>query len=454
MNNTELVHECIDHAEAWLSDGYVGEIRCIQYVTENGTFIQSASLTFTPSWTSVQIENNLELEASGLVADQIALVGLSKDELTSLVRNACNGQIMFRNFSASLPRPERDFDCYSEALYRDRWVFPLKFTIFGDRLAGFSALRAMQLDDALRQASPPFDGLDDLTNWLDLKASRDGASPTGIVVTVAPPLELLFNEHGMESEWLKVKIRLTAGADKRKVGITLRTVPSTVAAGRKELTHQIRWTKKEDGSYIGEVASETGKAVGSQILLTYFGRTVARQWFWDLAKSPSARYHAMAQFDPELKGLRNALFTGTDSREFEKAVGCVAYLTGLSAALPLQTKTPDIVASTPRGRQLVIECAVAISDFSTKLGKLVDRCNALKKGLTEAHITTEVIGVLVCRLPMDQIAKNDAELKKHRILLVTGEALESALRDAWRINDVDQIIDKKLAQWSSENPFS
>lgn len=454
----KLLDRFNSQASKWITDGYVAELRCIRQLRDAKLFVQDATLTLAPPWASDQLnsQNDMHLETATLFADQQSEASLDRESLVSAVRSAATGCIRLNELMATLRAVDRPIDYYSEVTVRDRWTFPLHLQVQGDKLPPLSPLEAAALDDGLRQARPPFDGVADLSQWLNLNGALDGTRPSSITVKVLPPVELLFTDSKLENEQLALRLRCSASADFNQIRLAARIVPGTVSEGRIQVGERVSWDTDDarTGYRTGTVTIRTGSAVSVQILLSYQGYSVARQWFHDSSKSTSARHLSMIQFDPELKGLRAALLTNNDSRDFEKAVGCIAYLVGLASALPLQSRTPDLVAATPRGRQLVVECTLATSDFSTKLGKLVDRCNALKKSLAANGLATaEVFGVLVCRQPSDQIARDDAELQRHRILLVTGGDLERALLGAWHSVDADLVVDKAVAAWAMQRPF-
>jgi hypothetical protein len=454
----KLLERFNSQSSAWITDGYAAELRCIRQSRGSELFIHDGMLTLAPPWACdlLNPQNDMHLETANLFADQQSATDLTRDSLVSLVRTAATGCIKLNALTATLRIVERPIDYYSEVTMRDRWTFPLHLQVQGDKAPPLSPLEAAAIDDALRQASPPFDGFADLSHWLNLNGALDGTRPSNITVKVLPPIELLLTDSKFENEQLTLRLRCSASADFNQIRLAARIVPGTVSAGRLQVAEQVLWETDNARTRhcTGTVTICTGSAVSVQILLSYKGYSVARQWFHDSSKSTSARHLSMIQFDPELKGLRAALFINNDSRDFEKAVGCVAYLVGLASALPLQSRTPDLDAATPRGRQLVIECTLATSDFPTKMGKLVDRCNALKKSLAANGLgTAEVFGVLVCRQPSDQIARDDADLQRHRILLVTGEDLERALTGSWHSVDADLVIDKAVAAWAMQRPF-
>lgn len=84
--------------------------------------------------------------------------------------------------------------------------------------------------------------------------------------------------------------------------------------------------------------------------------------------------------------------------------------------------------------------ATRIADFSAKLGKLVDRRGALSKAMSGAGHPPEVIGVLVCRQPRDQIAIDKTDLHSKKIRLVAREELVTGLEYALHPPDPDELI--------------
>lgn len=452
----EVLLECISHAAAWLSDDSHCEIRCVEYISAHGSAIQDASLTLASPFVNLVTENDVQLTVASLHATLLSTSGVCKEDALLLVKSACAGTLQLNNRVAALKSPDAGVDIYSESLNRDRWLCPLRFRISGERLQYLSELEAIRLDDSLRFNQTPFDGVGELSQWLQLKAAVDGTSPSGITVTVWPPVELIFSECFLNNSKLHLKARVAAKASLPQLSIAVRLTSGSLHNARMQVADGMIWEVQDSGQLIGSIEIPTDSAVGAQVLVGYAGRTFVRQWFWDPSKSPNPRYRTLNQFDPDLKSLKQLLLSSVEARdssnearEFEKAVGCIAYLLGLSTALPLQNNAPDLVSSTPRGRHLVVECTLSISDFSKKLGKLVDRCNALKKSFAEAKLTAEVIGVLVCRLPRDQIALREAELQQHQILLATRESLEFAVDRAWQVHDPDALLDAAVASTST-----
>ncbi len=153
-------------------------------------------------------------------------------------------------------------------------------------------------------------------------------------------------------------------------------------------------------------------------------------------------------FDVDLKMVRQALLDASDQAKFERGVASLLFLLGFNPALQLETDAPDLIVTTPSGRLMVVECTTRIADFTAKVGKLVDRRGALSKHLTEAGHPLPVTSVLVCRLPRDQIATHEEQLRTHNTILVAGEDISSALERLRFPSDPDKMLDEALARLS------
>jgi hypothetical protein len=98
--------------------------------------------------------------------------------------------------------------------------------------------------------------------------------------------------------------------------------------------------------------------------------------------------------------------------------------------------------STPGGQILLLECTLKISDFSTKVGKLVDRRGSLQRFLEEAGRRSQILAVLVCRLPRAQIAAHNEELHSRKVVLLANEDLSAGLDRVRNPEDPDKVVEQ------------
>ena len=178
--------------------------------------------------------------------------------------------------------------------------------------------------------------------------------------------------------------------------------------------------------------------------------TVRRQWFPDPAKARNNRFMAVQHFDTDLRKIRSAALESPESAKFEQGVAALLFLLGFSPVLQLETDSPDIIVTTPGGQLVLVECTTKISDFSAKLGKLVDRRGSLSKALAGAGHPPEILAALICRSPRDQIAAHEDELRLHRVLLLTREDLQNSFDRVRHPEDPDKIVTSAKAKLESQ----
>ena len=122
--------------------------------------------------------------------------------------------------------------------------------------------------------------------------------------------------------------------------------------------------------------------------------------------------------------------------------------------MQIETDSPDIIVQTPNGRIILVECTLKISDFSTKIGKLVDRRGALIKSFEKSGHMASISAALVCRLPRDQIAAKANELASHNAILITHEILNEAFKQVRHHNDPDEMLDKAELEITNNTQMS
>ena len=448
MQQSDITADIIAHAESWIVDGYIGEAR---YVAWNGSSpnLQAARIQLSPPWNSSNRDNDLALRTKALSADQHGITGKSKADLIAMLRFACAGELSVVSGNMKLAGAEKleTLGIYKHRLNIDQVLHRLHFEVAGEKPSPLSYAAQLALEDEVRVASHPFDGVPDLERWLSLRIGVDGSAASYIQVEVLPPAEILVRSCQIDSGKLIAEVALAEGADPRllALGVNFLSGPNTVVKNRRQLGGSLTWSHHPQGYQVGRVEVDSGESFAALLMLAYNGRSACRYWVRDATKSPSSRYRQLAHFDPELKYLRTSL-ARNDAREFEKAVASLAYLMGLSTSMPVHSHTPDIVGMTPNGRHVLIECTLNIANFPVKHGKLVDRCNGFRRELGEVPQDSAVVGVLVCQAARDQVVFDQAELAQNRILLVTGEDLTDALNKVQVPQDIDALIDEALAK--------
>ena len=445
IRNQPYREEFLRASDDWVCDLYSLDIRYIALRYSDQFILFDAVVSLNPL--PPKENRDFRIETTQVALGHAQVCNVSKDELHQFLQNVAHGRLEVHGQCYELPLRET-VEIYSEMGMRERWFCDLHLRVSGARQPMLSVVEFSVIDNQLRRSTPPFDGLGDALGWLGLAAPDATQHPPSIEVRVGPPVDLITNLCKLTENKLKLVIYAHPHFDVEKVAVTIRVVPGEGLASRRHVTSEFHWTKVDD-RWEGVAQFGLQNADGVLVMLLVGDTTVRRQWFLDAVKARNNRLVATHVFDKDIKMVRQAVLESADSSRFELGVSALLFLLGFSAAVQLETNSPDIIATTPGGRVVLIECTLRIADFSSKIGKLVDRHRMLVKAFDESNHYAEVHGVLVCGLPRDQIAVRVAELEAHGLLLISKDELVRAFDRLRFAQDPDQLIDEAKVQLNS-----
>lgn len=433
----------ISAAEDWVCDSFSVDIRYFAGKHENDIHLWEALIVLNPL--PPLHDMNFHVETSQFYAGQFQLSKQPKQKSLKLLNRAAQGQIDVYGHSFCLSG-EQPFSLYSEMIHRDRWFSDLHLQVIGTRQSIPSAIDVASIDNALRRNALPFDGLADIAGWLGLGDPRYSNNPPSINIRVGPPVDLIFSECKLENDQLRLILYAHPRFDISRVGLAVRAVPGSALESRKQVKSEINWKRARDGKREGIALIGLEQADSVLVMLMIGDTTVRRQWILDPAKARNSRLIAIQHFDRDLRMVRQAVLEPLGSDHFEKGIAALLFLLGFAPVLQVEKDSPDLVVTTPSGKLVIVECTTRFSDFSAKLGKLVDRKVSLSRALQASGHHSRVDAVLVCALPKAQIATQADELKIHQVILVTNEELLVAFDRLRFPNDPDEIIDRAIVQ--------
>ena len=431
-----------DAAEAWLCDGYGLDVRYVGDVHAGGVQIWGASIGFHPLKADRNLSFSIQTEC--VVAGQVQRYPVSKVEALEILRRAAEGSISLPDVQLMLP-PSPTHDYHSEMHQRDRWFSELHLQVGGGRTPPPSAERILRIDNDLRTSQPPFDGLTDLSTWLGLGIpALTGAGPM-VILRVVPPVDLILDQCGLSNDELRLVLHAHSSFDVSRVGIAVRGLPGADLQARQQARDRVEWGKITEGRLEGVARIPIARVDQVLAMLTIGASTVRRHWFVDPTKARNNRLLALRHFDADLRKIKEAIFEAHDSKKFEAGIAALFYLHGFAPVIQVETDAPDLVVSTPVGRLAVVECTTRIADVASKVGKLVDRRGALSKAFASSGHAAQILAVLICRLPRDQIAAHQAELQSQKVVLISGDELVRAFADVRNPVDPDQVFEQAQA---------
>lgn len=437
--NKSPVENFLAIAEEWICDHYTLSLQ--YFAQKNGSSVELIHAAITAAPRKPEIIESLHIETSTLIAGQNITHPAQRAEILKTLQRATNGQISTKTTQLQLDS-KSGLSHYSENQNRDDWQTILHLNIAGSQAMPISALQATQEDQELRCNATPFDGLNDLCGWLGLRDDRLTGRAASIDLRILPPVDMIFNESSIVDDQLKITLLAHPQLDTSKVKLAIKAYPGGGLSSRFRAENEIIWTHSKDPDEVSkgllDIRLENSESALGILLLG--NQTVRRQWHVDPSKSQNNRYAAVQYFDQELRQTRLAALDSNDSRKLEIAIASLLYLLGFSVVTPIEKDAPDIIATTPNGHIIILECTTRIADFSQKLGKLVDRRNGLSKALQSASHHSQVHAALVCNLPRDQIAIKENELLQHEVLLATREDIEKAFNLTQLPKNPDELI--------------
>ena len=423
----------------WLCEEYSAGVNFLALKCDEGYVLHSAQIVASPVKHTLP---NVYIETEQLYAGHHNFQVDDLAQLQDLINQLLSGSVCGLRYPLCLSAPD-GLNLYTDFKNADEWARTAQIEVLGEPAAQFSPLRESQIDDELRGNAIPFDGLDDLISWLGVSDPRQGDRISSLKVRLFPPVDLIIGQSKLSNGRFTAEIHSSRYFDPTRIKVGIRTWPQSTTDTRKQVAEKIVWTANDEIIKKGYIDLDVGTAYMLEAFLLADGQTVRRQFFTDRARAPNTRLAAVAFFDKELRRLQDG-FASKDADEFEKAICMLAYLLGMAPAVLLETNAPDLLVSTPLGNLVAIECTTRIADFSTKLGKLVDRKLSLTNSLSESSNQTKVHGCLVCGLPRAQIVVNQAQLLQHDVMLLAKEDLDRLLSDANLHKDPDQLIEDAL----------
>lgn len=427
----------------WLCTGYFGLIRFVAEKSSGQPRILFATILLQP--TPIPL-HSFDLDTEHLSAAQIVLQNITRKNAVEIISFALKGSILIDSTALDLVGTER-FELYVEPESNEQWQRTLHVRTDRPKNTSLDSKTISLINDQLRQNDIPFDGLPDLLNWLQFDPSAVSSPSSSIELTVFPPAAIAFSENGVSKGLLDVDFHLHPNLATKLVTVGVHQFPGPIGRTRIRATEHITWQKPDRNVRLGNLKLQVPDADRALVMLSVGRKTAQRQRFGDQSKAVNKRLLAAQFFDKGLSGLRQTLLSAqpSESRKFEQAVSLLLFILGFNSANPLQSDAPDVLAVTPFGRMIVIECTLKISDFNNKLGKLFERQRALSEALKNGNHDAQVHSFLVCGNSREQIISEEKLLNEHRVGLICREQLEQALSNIHHPPTPDKMLNDYLS---------
>ncbi len=420
-----------------------GESVCLTHghvILPTGTQLPPSLEVTTPSICACSIRlETLGLDSSSLIE---ALIGDGvATPVGTLVFGLRNGQA--DPVSAYLERYPRSF--YDAQALTLLLSLTCSQHAFADRQAEFH--------NDLRAADIPYDSVGELAGLLGLRPLRSDACTLDFSAHAVVAVDLQ-REIGEKATTLALLVAHGLDLTLAKLGYRV-LVNGVVVDRRAVMAQQLSWRETEPYR-IGELEIQVPEGAVVQCFASYGGHWIHQGLIVRPGSFMNIRRVAHETFDASLENAKRYLsdekLLKQDSRYFEYAIANLLYMLGFSVDPlfgPLMRDNPDLLASTPSGNIVVVECTTGAIDNEGKLTKLLARTRALEDKLRQSgHAHVRCLPVIVTSLPRSAIADLQPA-KDAGIVVACAEDIEGALNRTLLPQNPDVLFEE---QWQSVNP--
>lgn len=183
-----------------------------------------------------------------------------------------------------------------------------------------------------------------------------------------------------------------------------------------------------------------------QCFAVYSGAAQHQSWLGDPSLSQNPRRAALEELDDKLTVLRDFLFEESkprrEARDFEIGVTWLLWMLGFNVvhvgAAPRLSDATDLLATTPKGHMLLVECTIGHLKAESKLAKLVERAQTIRKRLDASgnhHI--RLLPVIATALGREEVKADLDQAQQLGVVVATREDIQSGVNRTIVVQDPD-----------------
>lgn len=302
----------------------------------------------------------------------------------------------------------------------------------------------LPLDWTLRSADSPYDNLDELAIDFGLGPVVE---PSSIFEAVAGSIIAVDLSHQVEGETARIGVFATKGLDRSQISIGYRILDKGLVATRHSVTGtDLEWSE-EEARDVGSTQIAVPPASLVNCYARYQGVTYHSGFIVDPQVYQNARRSAYEVFDPDLKDLVDLLQTRDKkrSRDLEAAVASLLWMLGFNTCHLGGTKLlqdgPDILATTPEGHVIVVECTMGMLKAESKMPKLLARTVAVREQLAKSgHNHLRVLPVMLTTLSTEEIASEIGDAVSNGVYVLAADDFPEAITRTLIPPHADQLF--------------
>ncbi|NOS68760.1 MAG: hypothetical protein HOP33_02375 [Verrucomicrobia bacterium] len=335
----------------------------------------------------------------------------------------------------------------------------MQLHIRGDRR---ERLDSLSLDWELKAGPIPFEGVQELCAEFGV-GQIDGDSST--VEIVAFSVAAIGGESSVTGTKAKLVINLVDGLEREKASIGYRLIERNAVVKRGILSGDALTWENATNFQRGVAELEvTGGAV-LHCVASHGGRAQHHYWVADPATAQNPFRAIHQAFDKNLDVLQElvtkAQTKGANARDLEIAVAWLLWMLGFSTThiggTPKTSDAPDLIAATPFGHLVVVECTTGILKEDSKLSHLFQRAEKIRQTLISCgnqHL--RVLPVIVTTKTRDEVKSELDQAHKNGALVATIEDFPQLINRTLLVPNAERLYteaEENLKRLQNPSPF-
>jgi len=288
-----------------------------------------------------------------------------------------HGELLFK------VEENRDYSSYCDLHHRDGLVSQRRQLYMCINGARRPRIDSISLDWEVKATSTPFFNFQELCDEFSVGTPK---GDSGSVEIIAFNLAAVSSASAISGAKAKLVIDLAEGLKRHASAIGYRVLRNKILTRGILNGSDLKWENVEN---VQRGTSEIEVPPGAMVdcVASYDGIAHSHYWLIDpqTAQNPFRAVHNA--FDNNLEVLQaligKAQMKGANARDLEVAVAWLLWILGFSAThiggTPKTSDAPDLIAATPQGNLLVIECTTGILKEDNKMAHLVERTEKIRQ---------------------------------------------------------------------------
>jgi len=304
-------------------------------------------------------------------------------------------------------------------------------------------------DWLLRGGETPYDSFTELVSHFGL-ANITGA--LGTLEVFAHSVLEVWKGSAVTDTTATVGLLMAPTLAQSDVRIGFRVLDKGSVVNRGSIPGTALTWQESNGLMLGKAKIEVHPGSVVQCIASLNSNAHHIWWIADQNYSQNPRFEALKAVDPSNSLLREYLWPDAQAKgkkqdDFEAAISWMLWVFGFSPCLfgtnPRSKDAFDIIACTPGGDFVVVECTLGLLKAESKLSKLGERAANLRSLLSGSTAkSARILPVIVSAMSRDQLVGDLEVAAKMGVYVVAKEELEQALGELNKFPDANSLFEQ------------